>query len=147
MKRLVLSLAVVVLLCDSSIAQKSPVFIHSGKAIRGYDPVSFFLDGKPIPGKEELTWNWNSANWYFSDQAHLDSFKLNPERYAPQYGGYCAYGVYEGHKAPTDPNAWRIVDGKLYLNYSLKVRELWNDKKEEKIIIANSNWSGIIDKE
>lgn len=147
MKKIIVALAVVVIACFSLTAQESPVFIHSGKAIRGYDPVSYFIDGKPIAGKEEFVYTWNNANWYFSDQQHLDSFKVNPDRYIPQYGGYCAYGMYEGHKAPTSPDAWTIVDGKLYFNYNLKVRDLWRDKKEEKITIADNNWPGIKNKE
>jgi len=147
MKKIIIAPVILVAVCFSVTAQQSPVFIHSGKAIRGYDPVSYFIDGKPLPGKEELTYKWNNADWYFSDQQHLDSFKVNPEKYLPQYGGYCAYGMYEGHKAPTDPNAWTIVNGKLYFNYNLKVRELWKDKREEKIDAADKNWPAVKDKE
>jgi YHS domain-containing protein len=147
MKKIIITSVIVLAVCFPVAAQQSPVFIHSGKAIRGYDPVSYFIDGKPLPGKEELTYKWNNADWYFSDQQHLDSFKVNPEKYIPQYGGYCAYGMYEGHKAPTDPNAWTIVNGKLYFNYNLKVRELWKDKREEKIEAADKNWPAVKDKE
>ena len=128
-------------------AQKSEVFIKSGVAIRGYDPVAYFKEGQAIEGKDQFVYNWNEAEWHFFNQLNLDSFKTNPQKFAPQYGGYCAYGMSEGHKAPTDPNAWTIVNGKLYFNYSLKVRELWRDKKEEKIETADKNWPALKDKE
>ena len=131
--------------CISIIAQSS-VFINKGKAINGYDAVSYFTDGKPVQGRDDLVYTWNNANWYFVSAQHLDSFKLNPGRYAPQYGGYCAYGLSEGHKAPTDPAAWTIVDGKLYLNFNTGVREQWNKNRPERIESANKNWPGIKDK-
>lgn len=131
----------------AAFAQKSPVFIKDNKAIRGYDPVAYFTENKAVEGKPEFVFNWADANWYFSSQQNLEAFKANPEKYAPQYGGYCAYGMYQGHKAPTAPDAWTIVDGKLYFNYNTKVRELWRDKKEEKIITADKNWPTLKDKE
>ena len=128
-------------------AQKSELFIKSGEAISGYDPIAYFKEGQAIEGKDQFHYNWHGADWHFSNQQNLDSFKMNPQKYAPQYGGYCAYGMYQGHKAPTDPNAWTIVNGKLYLNYNLKVRELWRDKKEEKIETADKKWPELKDKE
>jgi YHS domain-containing protein len=146
MKNVILSLFVAMTSLIAS-AQKSEVFIKSGVAINGYDPVAYFEQGQAIKGEDQFVYNWQGADWHFSNQQNLDSFKTNPEKFAPQYGGYCAYGLYEGHKAPTDPNAWTIVDGKLYFNYNLKVREMWRDKKEEKIKIADKNWPGLKDKE
>lgn len=78
--------------------------------------------------------------WYFASADHLLKFKADPEKYAPQFGGYCAYGMSRGYKAKTDPEAWTIVDGKLYLNYNLDVRKLWNEKQAEFIEKANTNW-------
>lgn len=124
-------------------AQKSAVFEQSGKAIRGYDPVAYFTEAKPILGKEELVYNWNSTNWYFSSKQNLDSFKTAPEKYAPQYGGYCAYGLSNGYKAPTSPDAWTIVNGKLYLNYNIQVRESWDKKRDERIEKADKHWPEI----
>jgi YHS domain-containing protein len=128
-------------------AQKSAVFEQSGKAIRGYDPVAYFTEAKPVLGKDEFVSNWNNTNWYFSSQQNLDSFKTTPEKYAPQYGGYCAYGLSDGHKAPTSPDAWTIVNGKLYLNYNIKVKEYWSKDRDERIEKANKNWPDIKDKE
>jgi YHS domain-containing protein len=127
-------------------AQKSAVFEQSGKAIRGYDPVAYFTDGKPVQGKEEFVYNLNNTNWYFSSQQNLDSFKTNPEKYTPQYGGYCAYGLSNGYKAPTSPDAWTIVNGKLYLNYNIEVRESWDKNQKERIEKADKNWPEIKNK-
>ena len=128
-------------------AQKSAVFEQSGKAIRGYDPVAYFTEAKLVLGKDEFVYNWNNTNWHFASQQNLDSFKVNPEKYAPQYGGYCAYGLSDGHKAPTSPDAWTIVNGKLYLNYNIKVKEYWSKNRDERIEKANKNWPDIKDKE
>ena len=89
-------------------AQKSSTFIEAGKAIRGYDPVAYFTLGKPIAGADSLVYKWNDANWHFSSAENLNLFRENPEKYAPQYGGYCAYGLSNGYKAPTEANAWTI---------------------------------------
>jgi len=130
----------------SLFGQKSETFVQSGKAIRGYDPVAYFSDGKPVKGEEKLMYNWNNAYWYFSTQQNLDLFKASPEKYAPQYGGYCAYGLSNGYKAPTDADAWTIENGKLYLNYNTEVREMWSKQKKERIEKADKNWQAVKDK-
>jgi len=147
MKKLVLIITGVLFTTLSLYAQKSAVFEKSGKAIRGYDPVAYFTDGKPVEGKEEFVYNWSNANWYFSSRQHLDLFKANPVKYAPQYGGYCAYGLSRGYKASTVPEAWTIDKGKLYLNYSLSVRNDWDKNRQERIQKADSYWPQIKDKE
>jgi hypothetical protein len=129
------------------LAQKAEVFNSSGKAINGYDPVSYFKEGKPVMGNEDLSYNWNNAKWYFASKDNLDAFAKSPEKYAPRYGGYCAYGMSEGHKASTDPNAWTIVDGKLYLNYSLDIKQKWVKNQKERIDQADKNWPQLKDKE
>ena len=130
----------------SAVAQKSANFVQSGKAIRGYDPVTYFTESKPVKGNEKHAYKWNNADWYFSSQQNLDLFKANPEKYAPQYGGYCAYGLSNGYKAPTDADAWTIENGKLYLNYNTDVREMWNKEKKERIEKADKNWPQVKDK-
>ena len=94
-----------------------------------------------------MVYNWNEANWYFSSQKNLDQFKANPEKYAPQYGGYCAFGLSNGYKAPTDEDAWTIENDKLYLNYSLQVRQEWNKDRQQRIKQADQNWPSVRDKE
>jgi hypothetical protein len=111
-----------------------------GVAIRGYDPVAYFTDSKPTKGDPKFSYSWGGASWQFASAEHRDLFGQSPEKYAPQYGGYCAYAVSEGHTAEIDPNAWKVVDGKLYLNYSLDVREMWQKNQAARIVKADKNW-------
>ncbi len=145
MKRTILA-AAFILTGIIAFSQKPSTFIDSGKAIRGYDPVAYFTESKPVQGYDSLTLDWNNANWYFSSSKNLALFKSNPEKYAPQYGGYCAYGLSNGYKANTQPDAWTIENGKLYLNYNVKVREEWNKNRKERIEKADKNWPSIKDK-
>lgn len=124
----------------SLFAQENAIYQKNGIAIGGYDPVAYFTDNKPVEGKETFSFVWNDTKWLFNTQANLDAFKANPSMYAPQFGGFCAYGVSENHKSPTDPNAWTIVDNKLYLNYSKKVKELWSKDIPARIKKANNYW-------
>lgn len=131
----------------ASCSQKKPeIFIDSAQAIRGYDPVAYFTEGKPVKGNDQFSFKWKDATWYFASQQDLDSFAKEPEKFAPQYGGYCAYGCSFGKKAPVDPYAWTIVDGKLYLNNSLQVKEKWMQDQKGKIEQADKNWPDIKDK-
>lgn len=145
-KMLVLSI-VSALGAVGAIAQKAAVFNEKGVAIHGYDVVAYFTKSKPVKGDSKLAVNWNNATWYFADQQDLDLFKANPEKYAPQYGGYCAYGVSDNHKAPTKPEAWSIVNGKLYLNYNMDVQADWKKEQAKRITDADKYWQAIKDKE
>ncbi len=147
MKRNLSMLILALLTAFNLSAQKSEIFVKSGIAINGYDPVAYFKEDKPVKGDENLSFKWNDATWLFSNQQNLDSFKLNPLKFAPQYGGYCAYGMSEGHKAPTEPDAWTIVNGKLYLNYNIKVKSYWNKDQVKRIENADKNWPAIKNKE
>jgi enamine deaminase RidA (YjgF/YER057c/UK114 family) len=111
-------------------------------SISGYDPVAYFTDGKPVPGSSEFEYVWHDARWRFASAAHRDLFVKDPERYAPQYDGYCALGVawQQPHKDTVDPNAWAIVDGKLYLNHSPRGLLAWQEKAAENIKRADQNW-------
>ena len=128
-------------------AQKSEVLINDGAAVHGYDVVAYFTDSKPMKGDKQFLYQWNNATWYFASKEHLDAFKTNPEKYAPQYGGYCAYGLCKNHKSDTDPNAWKIENGKLYLYYNKDVKMLWEKSAMDNIMMANENWQGMKDKE
>jgi len=112
----------------------------AGLAIKGYDPEAYFEDGKPVKGDAAYQFQLKGATWRFSSAAHREAFTKDPERYAPQYGGFCAYGVSEGHTAPVDPEAWSVVGGKLYLNYDKKVREDWKKDTDGRIRKADENW-------
>lgn len=116
-----------------------------GLAIKGYDPVAFHKDGKPIKGSGDYELIWKDATWRFASAAHRDLFNTDPLKYAPRYGGYCAWAVAQGSTASVDPqNAWRIVDGKLYLNYSVKVQKQWEEDIPGNIKKADANWPGVL---
>ena len=116
---------------------------RSGVALKGYDPVAYFTQSKPVKGSAEFTHQYNGATWWFASAADRAEFSRNPEKYIPQYGGYCAYGVSKGHTAPIDPEAWTIVEGKLYLNYSKGVKKTWSEAIPQYIEEANKNWPGL----
>ena len=121
-------------------AQKPEIFSTEEGAIQGYDPVAFFKENKPVVGRKEFTCSWSNASWYFSTQENLDFFKADPAHYAPQFGGWCAYGTASGHKSPTQPETWTIVNDKLYFNYNTAVQKLWNKNQKGLIEQANKNW-------
>ena len=128
-----------------SAASKSDPVNHesNGVAIRGYDPVAYFTDSKPVKGDPKFTFTWRGAMWQFASAGHRDLFEQNPEKYAPEYGGYCAYGISQGHAVDVDPSAWKIIEGKLYLNYSLSVRERFLKDPGARIKEADQNWPGL----
>jgi YHS domain-containing protein len=126
--------------CNQPNSLSGDIYAPDKKAINGYDPVAFFTQSGPIKGNDEFTYSWKDVNWYFASQQDLDAFKANPEMYAPQYGGYCAYGTAEGHKAPTQPDTWTIANGKLYFNYNQAVKQLWSGNRDAFIQKADTAW-------
>ncbi|GAB4032364.1 YHS domain-containing (seleno)protein [Spirosoma gilvum] len=148
MKRLFFYLLIIIFASITTVrAQQSPVFAPGGKALRGYDPVAYFIEGKPVMGDSAISYAYQGANWYFASAQNRDTFKADPEKYTPQYGGYCAYGTSQGHKAPTEPDAWTIENGKLYFNYNKKVQTLWNKDRPDHIRKADTNWPLLKDKD
>ena len=121
-------------------ADSGQVFSTKAGAIRGYDPVAYHLEQKPVKGKKDITFDYNGAIWRFSSEANLELFRADPERYAPAYGGYCAFGMSRGYAVDTDPRAFTIVDGKLYLNHNLAVRRTWSKDIPGNIAKADANW-------
>ena len=115
-------------------------------ALKGYDAVAYFTENKPVEGKDVYQFTWNGVTWNFSSEANRDSFAKNPEKYAPQYGGYCSYAVSHGYTADGDPQAWKIVDGKLYLNYNQKAKEAWEKDIPNNIKNGNDNWQKFLKK-
>ena len=113
-------------------------------AIKGYDPVAYFVQGEPVKGKGAHSYEWMGATWYFAGAENMELFAAEPEKYAPQYGGYCAYAVSQGYTAKIDPDAWKIVDDKLYLNFSLKVQKIWEKDIPGYIAAADVNWPQIL---
>jgi YHS domain-containing protein len=136
-QRIFLTIAALLVLVS---ANAQSVFSQNGKAIRGYDPVAYHTENKAVAGADSLQFSWNGANWFFSSQENLNRFKTEPGKYAPAYGGYCAYGVSENHLSPTDPQAFTIVKDTLYLNYNLKVKSLWLKDTTTRIQTANAYW-------
>ena len=121
----------------------SPVNTGSkGQAVKGYDTVAYFSAGEPVKGSPEFEYSWRGAKWLFWSAENRDLFKANPQKYAPQYGGYCAYAVSKGHTAGISPKAWKIVDGKLYLNHRF-AKGKFNKDVEGNIARADENWPKI----
>jgi len=123
------------------------IFQTGGVAIHGYDPVAYFQDQKPVKGKKDFQYSWMGTTWRFASNENLELFKANPEKYAPQYGGYCAYGMSAGYAAPTEPDAWTVIDGKLYLNFNKQVQKMWNKDIPGYVVKADRNWPQIPKKE
>ena len=117
----------------------------SGTALHGYDAVAYFTEHKPVEGKKDFSYEWQGATWRFSTEANLALFKASPEKYAPQFGGYCAYGASKNKLVDIDPQAWEIVNDKLYLNYNKKVQETWQKDREGYIAQANKNFPQLVE--
>jgi YHS domain-containing protein len=118
-------------------------FERDGVAIYGYDPIAYFSDMKPVKGSAEFRAEYQSSTFHFSTVANRDSFIANPDKFAPQYGGYCAFGMAKGYKAAIDPAAFTVVGDKLYLNYSETVRSKWVLDIPGYIHKANENWPDV----
>lgn len=133
------------LLSGAAFADEITTYVENGAAIGGTDPVAYFTQGKPVAGSDEFTAVYDDVTWKFSSAENRDLFEANPEKYAPQFGGFCAFGAGKGFKVPVVAEAWQIKDGKLYLNNSLKVQERFNENPEEHINNATLNWEIIKD--
>ncbi len=112
----------------------------NGLTLKGFDAVAYFNQGKAIEGKKEFEHTWMDATWRFSTAENRDLFAQSPEKYAPQFGGYCAFGVTGGYLAPIDPTAWKVVEGKLYLNYDSDIQKKWSEDIPGNIKKANEKW-------
>ena len=144
---LLLAIAVLLTFAPANRADAAKIWFEGGvfnsAAVRGYDVVAYFTQGRPVEGKRNFTHTWQGTTWRFSSARHRDLFAANPEKYAPQYGGWCAWAVSQGYTASTDPDAWKIVDGKLYLNYSKSVQAQWNQAIPRHIKNGDRNWPKI----
>lgn len=114
-----------------------------GLALDGYDAVAYFTENLPREGKPEFVADYNGAKWQFASKENREAFQQNPAKYAPQYGGYCAWAVGHNYTAKSDPNAWKIVDGKLYLNYNKDVQAKWQENIPKFIADGNENWKDL----
>jgi len=144
---LVAVLAAVLGLSATAAFAVSPVNSNwRGVAIHGYDPVSYFTDGKAVEGSSDITFDWQGATWRFASAEHEKQFAAAPEKFAPQYGGYCAYAVAKNDTADIEPDAFTILDGKLYLNYDQKIQETWRKDPKGYIAKADGFWPAILKK-
>jgi YHS domain-containing protein len=144
------TLVAAVLILAPFAAQAKSAEIYTGflssTAVGGHDPVAYFTEGRPVAGKSDFTHQWKGVTWRFASAKNRDLFKAKPEAYAPQYGGYCAWAVSQGYTAKGDPNHWKIVDGKLFLNYDANVQRNWEKDIPGHVTNANRNWPKVLDK-
>lgn len=117
----------------------------NNNAIYGYDTVAYFTQNKAVKGNKKITFTWRGADWHFASEEHRDLFKADPEKYAPQYGGYCAYAMSDGRLVGIDEDAFTILEGKLYLNYSNSVMKEWRSNKEQFIKEADALYPTKVD--
>ena len=115
-----------------------------GVAIQGYDVVAYFTQKKAVKGKKQFAKKWKGATWYFSSAKNKTLFTKQPKRYTPQFGGYCAWAVSRGYTAATDPQAWDIVKGKLYLNYNTWIQRRWKRARKSNIVKGHKNWPRLL---
>ena len=124
-----------------------PVFTVNGVAIRGTDPVAYFTEAQPVEGKPEFQTDYQGVTWRFASAENRDAFIADPQKYSPAYGGYCAYALSLGaYKVETDPNAWSIVEDRLYLNKTPVVKTIWETDIPGNIEKAEGNWAALIGK-
>ncbi|MCG6657907.1 YHS domain protein [Halomonas campisalis] len=119
------------------------IFTRDGLAIGGTDPVAYFTQGQPVQGSPDYRLEWRNATWKFASAEHRDRFEANPEAYAPQYGGWCAWAAARGEAAATIPEAWKIVDDKLYLNFNHRIQRRWEANIPAYIEAADERWPNI----
>jgi YHS domain-containing protein len=131
---------------DAQAASATNVLAGGGIAIHGYDPVAFFVEGGPRKGRAELALDHGGARWLFASEANRERFRAEPEKYLPAYGGYCAYGVAQGYLVKIDPEAWAIVNGRLYLNYDRSVARTWRKDVPGYVAKADANWPSLVAK-
>ncbi len=115
-----------------------------GLAIGGYDPTAYFTAGRAVQGVAGHGFRWNGATWRFASAEARARFVADPDAYAPAFGGYCAWAISQNYIAPGDPNVWRIVDGRLYLNFNARARQLWEADLAGAIARGNANWPGVL---
>lgn len=135
---------VATLIGSAVLAAEPPVFAVDGIAIRGTDPVAYFDGNGPVEGSADHAFEWNGATWHFATEENKAKFMADPEAFAPQFGGYCAYAASLGYTAPTIPEAWTIYEGQLFLNANLRARELWLQDVPGNVAKGRANWPGLL---
>ena len=135
------------LISNVSLAKEDEIYtsFFSSTGAGGYDVVAYFTEGKPVEGNGKYVTEYKNAEWQFASQENLEKFKQDPETYAPQYGGYCAWAVSQGSLASGDPLQWSIVNDRLYLNYDAKIQARWSADRDNFIVQGNKNWPNVLD--
>ena len=141
-----IAVAGVVAAAPVAFAEKPAIYTDflSDVAVGGYDPVAYFKDGKPVRGDKAFSTRYMGAEFRFATKTNLDAFLKQPTAYAPQYGGYCAWAASQGYTAKGDPKYWKVVNGKLYLNYDGNVQKKWEADIPGFITKADMNWPQIL---
>ena len=147
MKKVIQSIAAFALLASSAFAGELVNVSGASKtAVSGYDPVAFFTEAKAVNGSPFITGDYQGATYFFATEEHKKLFAENPAKYAPQFGGYCAYGVSLGKLFPVDINTWQVRDGKLYLNLNADVLKKFNADLNGNVAKAEQHWPGLVNK-
>ena len=149
MKNIALKVCLIGFLSTSSISFASdPIYTawHNNLAIKGYDTVAYFTEQAAVKGSDEFSHTWQGATWQFTSESHKALFIASPEKYAPQFGGYCAYAVAENSLAGVDPTQFTLLNDKLYLNYSKKIQKKWLINRDTFILDAQENWPELLNK-
>ncbi|WP_146344853.1 YHS domain-containing (seleno)protein [Falsiphaeobacter marinintestinus] len=143
--RLLFATAILMFAVLGPVRADTPIFhARDGAAIGGYDTVAYFTTGAAVPGTPEIVVMWKGVVWQFASQSHRDAFEANPRAYAPQYGGYCAFAVSQGYTVGTDPEIWRIIDGKLYLIHNASVLSRWLTDLDGNLVMSETNWPSVL---
>ncbi|MBC6427761.1 MAG: YHS domain-containing protein [Cellvibrionales bacterium] len=143
----IIGVALAVLLAAQMVWAAEPINTswRGNLAIKGYDSVAYFTENRAVKGVKAHQLEWRGANWRFASAGNLELFRQSPEKYAPAYGGYCAWAVSNDALAPIDPQQFTVLDGRLFLNYNAAVQKKWLPEKEERIRLADENWPGLVE--
>ncbi len=141
-----LAVVAAMLSTPAAMAQKAEIYtgLFSDLALQGYDTVAYFTAGAPVRGSAEFSTEYKGAEWRFANQENLDRFLADPEAYAPQYGGYCAWAVAQGDTAKGDARHWAIVDDRLYLNFNASIQRRWDADRPGFIGEGDANWPSVL---
>ena len=143
-RNFVVGLAVVPVLSSPALASTPPVYAEGGIAIDGSDAVAYFAGNGPVAGVAEFATSWSGAEWRFATAKNLENFQADPEAFAPQFGGYCAWAVSQGYTAATVPDAWTLHNGKLYLNFSRRIQRRWERDIPGNVAKGEANWPDVL---
>jgi YHS domain-containing protein len=147
MRRFIVLPIIVMVLISAALAEKTLINTDkNGAALKGYDPVAYFTDNKPVKGNPQFQAAYNGGTYYFSSAENKKLFEADPKKYEPQFGGFCAYATSKGYTAKIEPDAFQVLNGRLLLQYDTDVRDLFNKDPQGNLKKADQNWPGIVDK-